>query len=273
MPTIGWSDLLYPGEAAEFFVTSPLPTFDANDAAFNWNNAWWLAELSRLVYRQDTEEVTTPLEPRRTAILERIGMRQRAFFHDPDQGIQAFIVESQTYAALVFRGTDQNIRDLLCDLEIGTALGAGVRIHKGFERAFNRIWPQIEAELRYIDKPLFFAGHSLGAALAILAAARRKPIAVFAYGSPRVGNAAFVAQLADVSIYRVENGSDAVTVVPPEAMGFKHAGEAIHIGSPGLAINFDISALWTQWTSPPKPLADHAPLSYVAALASLAAGN
>jgi triacylglycerol lipase len=273
MPAIAWSDLLYPGEAADFFVASPLPTFDANDAAFNWNNAWWLAELSRLVYRQDIEEVSTPLEPRRAAFLERAGLRQRAFFHDPSQGIQAFIVESQAFAALVFRGTDQNIRDLLCDLEIGSVLGDGVRVHKGFERAFNRIWPQIESELRSIDKPLFYAGHSLGAALAMLAATRRRPTAAYVYGSPRVGNAAFVAQLADVPIYRIENGSDAVTVVPPEAMGFKHAGEKISIGDASITLTFDVSALWTQWTSPPKPLADHAPLSYIATLALLAARN
>ena len=273
MPTIAWSDLLYPGEAADFFVASPLPQFDPSDAAFNWSNAWWLAELSRLVYRQDTEEVATPIEPRRSAILERAGLQQRAFFHDAVQGTQAFIVESPAFAALVFRGTDQNIRDLLCDLEVGTALGDGVRIHKGFERAFNRIWPQIESELRFIDKPLFYAGHSLGAALAMLAAVHRKPTAVYVYGAPRVGNAAFVEQLDDVPIYRIENGSDAVTVVPPEAMGFKHVGDAITIGSTGLVFNFDVSALWSQWTLPPKPLADHAPLSYVAALASRAARN
>jgi len=264
---IAWSDVLYPGEACNFFAASPVPAFASHDADFNFANAWWLAELSRLVYRQDIEEVVRPLEPRRAYFLANVGLQQCAFFHDSSNGTQAFLVKAispQPFAALVFRGTDQNIRDLLCDLEIGSSLGSGVRVHAGFERAFASIWPQIEQELTAIDLPLFYAGHSLGAALATIAATRRKPVAVYAYGSPRVGNAAFAAQLAGVPVYRVVHGDDLVTFVPPEALGFCHVGKEVRLGAAASpARTFDVRALWEQWRLPPKALADHAPLNYV----------
>jgi len=268
---VTWQDLLRPGDATNYFEADSLPSFVPEAGAYHRGNAWWLAELCRLVYRQDIEEIAIPLEPRRTAILERVGLRQLEFFDDAQTGTQAFLVESKRpcYAALVFRGTEQDPRDVLCDLEIGPPLASGPRVHKGFERAFNSVWPVIAKVLARVECPLYFAGHSLGAALALLAAAERKPTAVYAYGCPRVGNSAFTARLAQVPIYRIVHGDDVVTAVPPELLGFRHVGEEHRIGaSVRTPRNFDFAALTREVLAPPKPLADHAPVNYVRMLLS-----
>ena len=120
-----------------------------------------------------------------------------------------------------------------------------------------------------LDLPLFMAGHSLGAALALLAATRRAPTAVYTYGCPRVGNAAFAAQLANVAVHRIVHGQDVVTAVPPEILGFRHVGDERRIGAgTKRSPKFDLAAIMREMTTPPKPLADHAPINYVRALLS-----
>src|SRR5262249_58747833 len=69
---------------------------------------------------------------------------------------------------------------------------------------------------------VFFTGHSLGAALATLAAHRYPHTAgVYTFGSPRVGNHAFVAsfnaRMAQRS-FRYVNDHDIVAQVPPELL-------------------------------------------------------
>jgi predicted lipase len=73
-------------------------------------------------------------------------------------------------------------------------------LHIGFERAVETVWPAIQAAIAsrtMPGQPLFFTGHSLGGALAILTAARAafEPnvhnIVVYTFGSPRTGGATF----------------------------------------------------------------------------------
>jgi alpha-beta hydrolase superfamily lysophospholipase len=122
------------------------------------------------------------------------------------------------------------------------------------------VWGEISNELKTFDGPIFYTGHSLGAALATLAAARRAPKALYTFGSPRVGNAAFIASLGNIPIYRVVDDRDLVATVPPEALGFRHAGVLRLLKEPRTGTLFDwIGVL----IAPPKPLADHAPINYV----------
>jgi hypothetical protein len=87
---------------------------------------------------------------------------------------------------------------------------------------------------------------------------------VYAFGAPRVGDARFVQKLASIAVYRIVHGGDIVCTVPPEALGFRHAGEEHRIGvavpSP---LQFDIPSLWNRLVTPVAPLADHAPVNYV----------
>jgi triacylglycerol lipase len=267
--TTSWQDLLNPGRARGFFERAPLPAFDPNSNVYSTANAWWLAELSRLIYRHDVEEESRPPEPRRSGFLSKVGFRQRAFFDSPDTDTQAFLVESMdspAFAALVFRGTEQKLKDFYHDLLTFPKRvdHAEARVHLGFLEALDSIWKEVSPELDAVSSPVFFAGHSLGAALATLAATRRPPRALYTFGSPLVGNAAFVATLAKVPVFRVVDDSDGVTLVPPEELGFRHAGELHRLSPPsGSGSETGPLAWFRRLLGPPQKLADHAPINYV----------
>ncbi|HKE92762.1 MAG TPA: lipase family protein [Povalibacter sp.] len=266
---VTWSDLLLPGDAGSFFVRDPLPVPDVDAREYSAANAWWLAELSRIAYRRDALETPTPPQPLRAEFLRRAGLEEVELFRSAMTGTAALLVRAvrpTPFAALVFRGTEQELQDFLHDADTVpvSAFGGTVRVHRGFKRALNSVWTPIANALDRLDCPVFYAGHSLGAALATLAALRRPPRAVYAFGSPRVGDEQFVAKLRDVPVYRIVHGNDIVTTVPPEIFGFRHAGEERRIGSstPG-ALSFDPAVLWNQLITPIGLLADHAPINYV----------
>jgi hypothetical protein len=266
---VTWNDLLRPGDASDFFVRAPLPAFVPTAREYSPANAWWLAELSRIVYRRDRPETHSPLEPSRSEFTRRAGLEEIGFARSDETGSAAVIVRGRVptpFAVLTFRGTEQEIQDFISDADTLPipAFGGTVRVHKGFKRALNSIWTPIAEVLDTLDCPVFYTGHSLGAALATLAAVRRAPQAVYAYGSPRVGDAQFVDKLKDVPVFRVIHGNDIVTTVPPEVLGFRHAGEERRFGVRDFALpTLDLQAMWSQLTTPIGPLADHAPMRYV----------
>lgn len=266
---ITWQDLLFPGNASAFFSRDPLPIFDAHRVGYSSANAWWLAELSRIVYRLGEFETARALRPLRREHLSRVGFDEIGLFRSDETGAGAVLVKSRgadPFAVLVFRGTEQEIQDLLHDADTWpvAAFNNAALIHRGFKKALNSVWTAIDVALRSIDCPLFYTGHSLGAALATLAAVRRAPSAVYTFGSPRVGDRRLGELLKGVPIYRVVHGSDVVTTVPPEVLGFRHVGEEHHIGASGLNdFVFDPRLLFDQLTTPIAVLADHAPINYV----------
>lgn len=261
------NDLLYPGKATDFFSRRPFPLFDPSTSTYSPANALWLAELSRLVYRHDHEEEAPPPQPTQTGFLEKAGCTKRQFFLSHETGTQALLAEfgvAMPFAVLAFRGTEQNVKDFIVDLTLGKIkLADGATdVHEGFKRALDSVWGDIEPALKQIDAPIFYTGHSLGAALATLAAARRKPTALYTFGSPRVGDADFVASLKRIAgiIHRVVDDQDIVATVPPAALGFQHIGtQHMLVDTSSLSIFSPSDGLG----SPPKFLADHAPINYV----------
>lgn len=260
------NDLLYPGKATDFFSRRPFPPFNPSTSAYSPANALWLAELSRLVYRHDQEEeLSSP--PTQTDFLEKAGCTKRQFFLSHETDTQALLAEfggTTPFAVLVFRGTEQNIKDFIIDLTLGkiNRTDGEIHVHEGFKRALDSVWGDIEPALSQIDAPIFYTGHSLGAALATLAAARRPPAALYTFGSPRVGDTDFVASLKHIEgiIHRVVDDQDIVATVPPEAFGFQH------IGTPHKLVDATARNIFSPLDglgSPPKFLADHAPINYV----------
>lgn len=89
---------------------------------------------------------------------------------------------------------------------------------------------------------LYITGHSLGAALATLMAARLAQDkvygvhAVHTFGSPRVGDAEF-ARAYEAALghctFRVVNGEDLVTRVPPGALHYEHVGQVVYFDTDG----------------------------------------
>ena len=83
--------------------------------------------------------------------------------------------------------------------------------------------------------PLFVTGHSLGGALAVITALALVESgvaveAVFTFGMPRPGNAAFAARYETTlgaRTYRLVYGDDLVPTVAPSALGFRHVGRLL----------------------------------------------
>jgi triacylglycerol lipase len=267
-----WSDLLHPEEATVYFDRNPLPAFDPAATGYRRENAYWLAELSRLVYRDFKKQPSDE-------ILSNVGLTLVKTFNDDRTDTQGFLVRSSSpaFAALVFRGTQQKVKDFLLDaaLVLKPAQKTGSNgVHTGFHDGLESVWTDVSAALDTLpaDCPVFYTGHSLGAALATLAATRRSLRAAYVFGCPRVGNAGFVAGFANLPIYRVVDGSDVVTMVPPEDFDYRHGGELESIGTKMAEFSFDspaallkllVAAFLDLLRHPPQFLADHAPINYV----------
>jgi len=162
----------------------------------------------------------------------------------------------------------------------------GGRVHNGFRKAILSLWPEILPEIQRLQTPIFYTGHSLGGALATLAATLRPPRAVYTFGSPRVGNARFVSLLQNLPVYRIASPRDIVAGMPPTALpfGYRHVGE-YHSFAPyrwwtAQAEGYQLEPpsvrrdrrrrRWQQVRSrllaPPSFLTNHAPLSYTTGL-------
>jgi triacylglycerol lipase len=138
---------------------------------------------------------------------------------------------------VAFAGTDPLVpANWLTDFDL---LPLPDDIHTGFENAMKSVWPELRSAVLARDdahRPLFLTGHSLGAALAVVAAKFLKnedlvdASAVYTFGMPRCGGRRFVAdygsQLA-MTTYRLVHGDDIVPTVPPAELGFRHVGRLL----------------------------------------------
>eukprot|EP01113_Clastostelium_recurvatum_P017695 TRINITY_DN2088_c0_g1_i2.p1 TRINITY_DN2088_c0_g1~~TRINITY_DN2088_c0_g1_i2.p1 ORF type:complete len:297 (+),score=51.60 TRINITY_DN2088_c0_g1_i2:56-892(+) len=116
------------------------------------------------------------------------------------------------------------------------------RVHAGFYKVFMSLQHQVITQVKaatkkYPTAKVVVTGHSLGAALSVLAAidiyfnATVRVSSVYNYGDPRVGNQAF-AQLYNSTIsgqvtYRVINNADIVPHLPALNMGYWHVPSEI----------------------------------------------
>ncbi|MGL1957304.1 MAG: lipase family protein [Colwellia sp.] len=141
-------------------------------------------------------------------------------------GTQAILVSTDKFITLAFRGTEAtSIKDIKSDAKaITTKCDSGGNIHSGFKEAFEEVALKIQNTLNeeeLANKPLFITGHSLGGALATIAA--KKLIhaggiaSCYTFGSPRVGDEEWISNI-KVPFYRVVNAADCVTMMPPSSV-------------------------------------------------------
>jgi hypothetical protein len=145
-------------------------------------------------------------------------------------GFAARITDPVTHISSVFisyRGTEPSmVANWLSDVEYNqTALkDFPGKVHGGFGRAFSLVRDQTTKAINALPGArLYLTGHSLGGALAVIAAAhfRQKVTAVYTYGQPRVGDQvfsdAFDRALGDRT-FRYVNNYDIVPHLPPEKL-------------------------------------------------------
>lgn len=233
--------------------------FRPDATEFDPVNAGWLMDAAMLVYGSEA------------FICERIA---RLAGELPSAAVQIFngtstqalVLQTDHFAIVAFRGTRIEVlpdflawlesnqssteigsqpsgkwlllhwRDVISDAKF--VMGAD-GIHVGFRQALDQphVWSEITAHLATLaDRPVWFTGHSLGAALATIAAARYKAVrpvqGLYTFGSPRVGNSGFVQTVPRATVRFVHN-NDIVTRLPPPIGGYQHAGSLKFICSNG----------------------------------------
>jgi hypothetical protein len=233
------------------------------DARGDPRNAQALALASDLAYLGQAEGAE--------AFRSQLGMEARLLSVG---NTQAFVATSADHIVVAFRGTEsptsiEGLKDwLLTDAvnllilpegDLGTdfvAAGVGARFHQGFMKALNDIWdPLVEAvtaERKKNDRPIWITGHSLGGALAVLAAWRFKrkfiPVhQVYTFGGPMIGSEetarAFERELPD-KIFRYVNAPDPVPHLPTVSLianHYLHCGKELTLGAvaaAGSAVDF-----------------------------------
>jgi triacylglycerol lipase len=119
---------------------------------------------------------------------------------------------------VTFRGTE-SIFDWLADFSIPQTAHPWGKVEKGFDFIYQQCAGSVKAAVeRSPGAPLVVTGHSLGAALAVLASADLAAMApqMYTFAGPRVGDIAFAGQFNQkVPVrWRVVNTEDVVTTVP-----------------------------------------------------------
>jgi Lipase (class 3) len=174
----------------------------------------------------------------------------------------AYLIQSESgkSAILAFRGTDPgNYITFLTDAQVMQQAFFGTRVHAGFHASVEVVWDEVHEALKaarnaqHIDtdgkevklderlQNLYVTGHSLGGAMALLAAARLSQDdykdwnmtsllkGIYTFGQPMVGNQSF-ADLCENAfgekLFRHVYHADVVPHLPPRSgIEYVHAGE------------------------------------------------
>ncbi len=243
-----------------FFPGYEAISFPTEAVGYDPSTAWWMAQCSWLTY---------DCKPFIARTLNRVGFSEIYFFDfRSTQGYLAIHPgNGRKFAVLAFRGTEKDYLDILTDIIIfktklpdleDKAYGEGpLFAHGGFFQAFRSVWgtalpdsikPEFGAQwigtegvsniiarqLKSETTPLFVTGHSLGGALATLAAYHtcsfHSNTFLYTFGSPRVVNTELAANIDSTlkgRAFRCVNGIDIVPRVPP-LFNYHHIDELVY---------------------------------------------
>lgn len=188
------------------------------------------AEISMLAYLHDDEA---------RPVFADLGFTDIRYLER--DGAQAYELGNDVDLVVACRGTEPNEwNDVRADANALTDLAETVgRVHRGFKREVDDIWPALEQTLADDDRTLWFCGHSLGGAMATIIAGRCRlstiaatPREVVTFGSPRVGTRRYV-QHARLRHVRWVNNNDIVARVPPTWLRYRHTGTRMYLDRTG----------------------------------------
>ena len=213
--------------------------FDEEAKEHSLSNAMTFADFSHLAYFSPAY-----IEKQ----VQQWGYTDFRWIEDEETDTQAFVSSKDKHVIVCFRGTG-SMTDWITDLKLRKtdAFGGKGRVHRGFKSALDSVWDKVQTAVNDLggDKKVFVSGHSLGAALAQLAAYRlastgHQVASVYVYGSPRVGNRGFKkaydALLKNNTFLHINN-KDIVPQVPPRILGFRHLGETPRVFDRGHVIS------------------------------------
>lgn len=218
LPTKSVYEIWPNNEDYNYFEESGKYPFEYSSQVFEPVNAWRLADSAFVAY---TPESFAQLQ------FTKLGLDKfQSFFGD---STQCYVASNDNFAIITFRGTEiqdfSGLQDFIIDVRFNLVESSVEgKIHNGFKDALDVVWSgnsnlsEYLKQLR-VDYPtikLWFTGHSLGAALAILAAGRwGHAQGLYTYGCPKVGNSIFVnAFPIKTNFYQFVNSNDLISDLP-----------------------------------------------------------
>jgi len=265
------------------------PLFEAGRA---YDSLQLGAECARLAYLK--AESDPAAHAQLGEALARVGFGAPRLFRSAETGTEAYgaLRASDGLALLAFRGTEPAaLTDLTTDIAFLPEPWpeGGGHVHAGFARALRsvlaelRAWRDVDAAPR---SRLLLCGHSLGAALATLAASAFQDPAceLVTLGSPRVGDEAFAASVRAQRVARLVDCCDVVAHLPLQSPWHVHVGAmqyidrlgALHAQAPSdddvgrdrmrARVEFTLQHALQPGSAGARDLADHAPINYLRAL-------
>ncbi|WP_028921350.1 lipase family protein [Pseudonocardia acaciae] len=220
-------------------------TIDHQASGYSDELAYGLANAAALAYQ---DQPTVEAEVGRWGF-DRVRHHQTTFTPPfPLQDTQAYTAASDKMIITAFRGTEvAQLRDWLADTSTPPWPGPAGRgfVHYGFAQALESVYPDVLSaitELRDQGQSVWFTGHSLGGALAMLAGVRlylEDPhllaSGIYTFGQPRTCDRILALAHDDAlakRTYRFVNNNDIVPHLPPEP-AFHHVNALRYIDSHG----------------------------------------
>jgi hypothetical protein len=255
-----------------------------HDRRFSRNNALVMSTLCALSYYAPEDQVEwAGRQP---------SVRALHFLDVPETGTQVSVVETERALLVAPRGTPLTLdrtpgvalqaQDLLNDFNAWPVqnYSGSARVHAGFKKAADGVWGQLKPYLeqaRAGQKAIHFAGHSLGAAVAINLADRMHhelgvlPDSLTTLGAPDVGWAAERRHLQEIGLeertLRFVNNIDPVPGAVPlgsplgKTVYFDHRGDA-QLGEGRRTLDRLQGLTQAVRELSFNPLQDHFPLEY-----------
>jgi hypothetical protein len=195
--------------------------------------------------------------------------------YDSNTDTESYVCENDDFLFFVVRGTEPNsLKDIRSGIQFfKNKTVSEFKLHTGFFEAWKGIAARVGTEVlerallaqsavEHDGKPLkrfIYCGHSLGGAVATIAAATHRPEQLITFGSPRVGGEKFARHIESLPTQK----SDGVTLIP--SIGYKHVGWQLHIGRDN-KVDFNGKSVFRRLMSMivrPRPFTDHVMSKYL----------
>jgi triacylglycerol lipase len=218
----------------ELFSPAAFKGFTAK-TDFDLGNARAMMWMSQLAY--ETHQLEKIEKVRKLWEFDRIIPFVEGAIGPESFDTRGIIAEGRGVVILAFAGTDPAVWQNLAS-DFFQFLPSKNDTWSGFQTAAEGARAHVLDAIgksRALGLPLFVTGHSLGAAIAVLAAEQAvdtgvEPAAIYVFGMPRTGGKTFRDRYngkLGLKTYRLVHGLDVVARVPTASIGFHHVGRVL----------------------------------------------
>lgn len=242
-------------------------SFNPNNNKFCLKKAYLLAKISQLSYSNDSSDY-------KSLLIDQWKFTDYCTFSIKDT--QALVTTNDDVVIIAFRGTEwSKIRDIITDVSAELIAGPLGFVHAGFKHALDCVWdtmlPVINKYNKNNNKTIWITGHSLGAALAVIAAAylslsKKFVSGIYTFGQPRTGDNVFKTNynlICGERTFRFVNNKDIITDLPLEAMRYRHVNSLKFFDENGLLYDTEQKNTIIDKLELPELLTDHKIQNYI----------